>query len=302
VPVLDATGRAVVEPIPGTAEAPFGNSFEERMQHPEYAGLVKDMHAGTTLPQEVASTFKGSREKLIMDVGEYGRRTGAPYSPSEATNAYKAWAEQTAGKQNPTTASGARASLNKMSEHIPGMLRDINALDNSNFSKGNIISNWWNKNWGSDEVGNFELSRNIAMGEAAKVITGKAETEGAQKRAAEEIPTNSGRAAQIGHAATLADKAIATANSLDMQYKQASGRYIRPLETFTPQAEAGLRALVVAYKETHPGKELPENLKQFDMQEKAKGSPVQVSSPQDVEKLPSGTIFITPDGRTKVKP
>jgi CheY-like chemotaxis protein len=31
-------------------------------------------------------------------------------------------------------------------------------------------------------------------------------------------------------------------------------------------------------------------------------APVQVSSPEEAMKLPSGTVFVTPDGRTKVRP
>ena len=155
-----------------------------------------------------------------------------------------------------------------------------------------------------DAVGDFEGARVIARGEALKaakgagVINEKEEAE-LNKVLSANAPPDAMHSSVRSLMSKMNDKIEETTNSYNRQmgYKPGDYGYKTAKDFVSPEAGAimdkysGRGAASRVQAATAQGKS--------DM---APSGPVQVATPQDAMKLPSGTQFVTPDGRVKVRP
>jgi len=173
-------------------------------------------------------------------------------------------------------------AINTAVSHIDSLNPLVDELGTGDIKRINKISNAFKQETGSQAPTDYASLKEFVGGEVAKAVLpgGGGETE----RAALMDPLNAANSPQAIHSAlqkiqvALAGKTEATRNQWDVGTNGTQGSFDKFLMPATK------KALGIA-----------------DTPASGNGSPVKVSSPEEAMKLSPGTIFITPDGRTKVR-
>lgn len=177
--------------------------------------------------------------------------------------------------------------LNTAITHMDQLYQAAGALNNGNVQALNKFGNFFKTQFGSDSQTNFNIVKNFASGEVAKAVL----PGGGGEREREEIAQaiNSANSPQQLQSAVqmwrnlLAGKTEALRNQWDVGTGGAQGDFNKFLLPATKKA--------LGIQESQPS----------GGGSGGGNAPVRVNSPQEALALKPGTIFITPDGRTKVR-
>lgn len=175
----------------------------------------------------------------------------------------------------------AVTAINTAVQHINSLTPLVDALGTGDIKQINRFTNAFKEQTGSPAPTNYAALKEFVGGEVAKaVLPGGG---GEKEREALLAPLNAANSPQAIHSAlstiqtALAGKTEALRNQWEVGTNGTQGSFDKFL--------------------------MPATKKALDITDSAtpKGAPVKVNSPEEAMKLAPGTVFVTPDGRTKVR-
>jgi hypothetical protein len=189
--------------------------------------------------------------------------------------------------------------LNTAITHMDQLDQATTALNNGNFQALNKFGNFFKTQFGSDSQTNFNIVKNFASGEVAKAVL----PGGGGEREREEIAQamNSANSPQQLQSAIqmwrnlLAGKTDALRNQWDVGTGGAQGSFDKFLLPATKNA-LGIGSTPSAQNGQTPAQAPPSA-----SSPRSASAPVRVNSPQEALALKPDTVFMTPDGRLKVR-
>lgn len=178
-------------------------------------------------------------------------------------------------------------ALNTAMNHAATLSDAYDALNNGSIPAINGVMNWLGQQTG---IGNAQTSAtkvsaaaHALSGELAKVFRSTGMAEADIKAWEDKISTKASPAqskAVLQQAMELMGGRI---NALGEQYNQGMGTTKQGIELLSPKAQAAYQKLSGGYGQNG-------------------GAPAQIQSDAEYDKLPSGSVFIAPDGKKRRKP
>lgn len=233
--------------------------------------LVRDISEGRIDPKTL-SIRGGHRERILAEVAQYDAGYSQQDYGSQAT-ALKAF---TSGKSGQ-----AVKSFNVALSHLDTLGQLANALDNGNFLIVNKIGNTVSRWSGSAAPTNFEAAKKIVADEVVKAIVGSGGGVQDREEAARTIDAAQSPSQLAGVIKTYKSLMGGQLEGLRKQYQESTGR--KDFDRFlTDEAQT--------------------EVAQHAAPKGVPGAPARVRSDADYAQLPSGTVFVGPDGITRRKP
>lgn len=202
------------------------------------------------------------------------------YQANEFGARSKAYKDFASGKQGTQV-----ASFNRSFAHLDTLGKLSEALGNNDIQGFNKLKNSFASQTGKAAPSNFDAAKKVVADEIVKAIVGAGGGVADREEAARTINSASSPAQLAGVVETYKELIGGQLSSLQQQYEQSTGR--KDFSRF-------LSKPVIDYARDHPlnGEQAPAA---------PQGGEVRVNSPQEAMALPPGTVFVTPDGRRKVR-
>lgn len=203
------------------------------------------------------------------------------YQANEFGARSKAYKDFASGKQGTQV-----ASFNRSFAHLDTLGKLSEALGNNDIQGFNKLKNSFASQTGKAAPSNFDAAKKVVADEIVKAIVGAGGGVADREEAARTINSASSPAQLAGVVETYKELIGGQLSSLQQQYEQSTGR--KDFNRF-------LSKPVIDYARDHPlsGEQVPGG--------QQGGDAVRVNTPQEAMALPPGTVFMTPDGRRKVR-
>lgn len=178
-------------------------------------------------------------------------------------------------------------SVNTAVAHLQ-QLRDLSAaLQNGNMTAINAARQTVSRWFGSDVPTNFDAVRNLAAGEVNKIATGGPGAEGDRDAARNSFLSSASPQQLTGAIDNVTGLMAGRLNSVRLRFRNATKMGD---DDFDQMLLPETRAAMASHGGTASGNSGGGGT-----------APVRVNSPQEALKLAPGTVFMTPDGRLKVR-
>lgn len=207
------------------------------------------------------------------------------YQANEFGSRSKAYKDFASGKLGQQV-----ASFNRSFAHLDTLSQLGEAMQNGDVQAINKIGNAFARQTGKAAPASFDAAKKVVADEIVKAIVGAGGGVADREEAASTINNASSPAQLAGVIDTYKELIGGQLFSLQQQYEQSTGR---------KDFDRLLNKEVIAYRDAHPMGGAPKPAPA--QQAPAQGQPVRVNTPQEAMALTPGTVFITPDGRRKVR-
>jgi len=201
------------------------------------------------------------------------------YAAEEFGSRNKAYKDFASGKQGDQV-----RAFNVGISHLNTAQELASALDNGDIRIVNAAKQRWAEEFGSPAPGNFDAAKQIIKAEVVKAISGSGGGQEDRDKALAVLNTASSPAALAGGIQTAQRLMGGQIGGLKRQYEQSTGR-----KDFQRLLSPDSATFLQTKEATGDSKTPP-------------SGPVKVNTPAEAMQLPSGTQFMTPDGRIKVRP
>ena len=172
-------------------------------------------------------------------------------------------------------------SFNTAVDHLDTMSKLATALENNDIRVFNTVANAFAKGVGVAAPTNFDTAKSIVGGEVAKALAGSSMALKDREEIRDTISRANSPAQLAGSVRTLQELMGGQLKSLKQQYQTGTNR-----KDFDAKLSPRARQVV----------------SELEGQQPAATGPVKISGDADYDKLPSGAIFIGPDGQQRRKP
>ena len=299
--LVSAKDRYMHETVSAGEQARLGQAdshFQQRLAQetatntltPETIDIAANMYLKTgQMPQlGMGKAATAVRQQILNRVGVLGSKgaDGTTIAPADVasnivSNKQDVGAGTAAVKAFNTGPEGKSVvAFNTAIDHLDTMKGLADALQNGDTKAINAIGNTIAKQTGSAAPTNFDAAKQIVSAEIMKTLV----SSGGGVKEREEMANmfaNANSPAQLNGAITTAKKLLGgKLNSLNLQYESSTGRKDFD-KKLTPAAKAEFNNI---------------------RQSQNTAAPVAIKSDSDYNALPSGAIFVGPDGQQRRKP
>jgi hypothetical protein len=275
LPASQAAGKQPFNATLAVASNISNDAKEQAYQTFRQTGQMPTGGRGGAAAQAAYANYIASRAKA----------DGIPLSGAAQAQVYKA--QQ--GVIDDFTKGKTAQSLNGINtsvQHMDLLPPLIDALDNGNLTAVNRVSNWFKQQTGNPAPTNYAAIKEFVGGEVAKAVLPGGGGE-AERQALTKPLQDANSPEQLKQAVSTIQKALAgKTESLRNQWDVGTNGTQGDFDKF----------LLPATK-----KALGINNASSSQDDQTPSPPVRVKSPQEALALKPGTVFITPDGRTKVR-
>lgn len=267
-------GRVVATSGGGAAAAPgdinqTGDAYLKTLD-PSLAAQVKALSEGR-LPIPTGAALRSPQvQKLFAAAAQYDPDLDYANAKTRA-----------ATRKEFTSGSAAKniTSFNTVLHHIDTLQHAANDLNNGSLPAWNWIANKTESATGDPRLAKFNAAKQAVIDELERSFRGTSGTLAGIKGWEESLNSSQSPEQIKGVLGQMANLLSGRIESLGEQYKNGMGRSVDPLSLLDSKSQQVMRTL------SGQGQ-----------------GPVRVNSPAEAMRLPSGTKFITPDGRVKVRP
>ncbi len=197
------------------------------------------------------------------------------------------------GKTSPQSIGGQKASLNTIAGHLDGLAQKAADLNNSDYTLYNKAANFGRDQTGDPRITAWNTQSHAVAAEVAKLFSGKAPAYAEMKTLMEGLSPDMGPQKLKAAITTMAGLVQERLNSLQSNYDTTMG------------AGAKLKMIddknaPILQKFLSPDYQLPGT--HAATPSGPSSGPVTITGDDDYNRLPSGTRFIGPDGKPRIKP
>ena len=251
---------------------------------PQSVDLAANIYLQTgQLPPGMGTKASSMRAQVMNRATELaGNKPAAEMATDVIAGKQDVAAQAQAVKAFNTGVEGRKVvAFNTAINHLDTMSKLADALQNNDMRAFNIIGTGFARQTGSAAPTNFDTAKSIVGSEVAKAVAGAQMALADRKEIREQIDKASSPEQLRGAINTLQELLGGQLSSLRQQYETSTKRkdFDAKLSPRAKQVVSGLEG-----------------------QQPAAAGPVKISGDADYDKLPSGAIFIGPDGQQRRKP